>query len=566
MISHQYMADHPEVDWSVYNRQQNLPSPSAMKNNAPQNSGGVDSQYQDTPLGQRQDQPEKWHGFFDYLTRPFPDPNKDPSMHPGTPEWNDKINSWSNTFLNEAALGPGMNIIGSEAPSIISGTIAAAKGEKNYLYPKAEEAAKATKNYLFPGQTAEAYRSTFGQGTSSENIAELSKRAQFAKQSTQNEALIPKDQYYGQVGRSDVYDVNQANLPEGNIGQFAQMIDPDFARTAAFGKASQVQDQATALSKALQDYRAGKVTPETGGSPLDSFLNKAEDIFNLPELDEKAASRIEDVLSMPTKRDSAYFSDPDVTTPYSSKGKIMELHNQYEADPIMNNYQNLRSALTTEMRKLKPQAVNSDVASQKLDQISANVSNLDKDASAFNQTLPENLQNLDSEFRQKYSQFGQTYNPGIKGVGPSKTLQNLANGRSDQVDDAAVRRMFSKPTAADTQAILDMGPSAGRQAIYAALQRVAPGDAEGMAKTLLKLKRTTGFDKYITPDMEQWSNNMLSQVRKGNMIKKGIGAMTGAGIGAAVGGPVGAAIGFATPWAKEYAPGLGKILASKLKK
>ena len=48
-----------------------------------------------------------------------------------------------------------------------------------------------------------------------------------------------------------------------------------------------------ALSKAIKEYR------KTGKT--ESFLNKSEEIFNIPELSEKSASKIEDALLMPTK-------------------------------------------------------------------------------------------------------------------------------------------------------------------------------------------------------------------------------------------------------------------------
>lgn len=507
-----------DINWDVFKTQQNATPPAAKTQAA------SDYSRQDVPLGQRSDQPEMVDTFLGRMPRNMP------QFQTGTSENQKMINE----MIGAAAGGPGMKLLGEG--------VALAK-------PFVMEGAEKVANYLSPGKSAEAFRSQLGSGTSAENIAELSKRAQFAKQSAKEEALIPKNELYQQEGGSNVYNVNPASLPEGNLGKFSHMIAPG----EQFG-----ENEANALSKALSKYR------KSGN--IEDFNEAAEDIFNIPELGEKAASKVEDALSLPTKRDSAYFSDADATMPYSKKGKLMQLHNEYEANPVMDNYQDLRSALTTQMRKVKPRAQTDELAAEKYDQLKTNLTNLDSDAQGFIQTLPENLQNLDSEFRQKYAQYAQTYTKGDKEAGASLTLRRLAEGRHDLVDDNAIVKLFSKPTAADKQAILDMGEGAGRNAVYSALQRVKPGDAEGMANTVLDLKRTKGFDNIITPQMEEWANNMLKQARTAGMIKKSLGSVGAAGLGGVIGGLPGAMVGAALPWAKEYGGAWSKILASKFKK
>jgi hypothetical protein len=523
---------HDEIDWGVFKKQQIVPPSlkASADNQNPQNAQAdqedQDPSRMDVPLGQNPNQPP----MVDTFLGKMPDPRHSKMFDPNDPAHRKQLDE----MINAAAGGPGMKVLGEG--------IALAK-------PLIAKGASAVSDYLQPGKAAEAFRSKLGSGTSSENISELSKRAQLAKQSSQQEALIPKNELYAQEGKSNVYNVDKTSLPEGNLDKMSHMIAPG----EQFG-----ESEANSLSKAISKYR------KSGN--IEDFNQTAEDIFNIPELGEKAASKIEDALSLPTKRDSAYFSDSDVTMPYSKKGNLMTQHNEYQTNPTMNNYQDLRSAITTQMRKLKGRAKTDDVAAEKYEQMKANLTNLDSDASNFIQTLPENMQNLDSQFRQKYAQYAQTYTKGDKEMGASLTLRRLAEGRHDLVDDSAITRLFSKPTAADKQAILDMGSGAGRNAIYSALQRVKPGDAEGMANTLLELKRTKGFDKFITPEMETWANNMLNQTRRAGMIKKSIGSVAGMGVGAMAGGPLGAVIGGALPWGKEYGAAWGKILASKFKK
>ena len=128
MISHQYMSDHPEVDWSVYNSQQNLPSPSAMKNSSSQRSSGVDSQYQDSTLGNRQSPADTVNTFLG----PMPNPKSNPLMQPNSPQSNDQIGSLINSFAGV----PGMNVIQKGLPAAANLANEAGTAAKNYLFPE----------------------------------------------------------------------------------------------------------------------------------------------------------------------------------------------------------------------------------------------------------------------------------------------------------------------------------------------------------------------------------------------------------------------------------------------
>ena len=407
-------------------------------------------------------------------------------------------------------------------------------------------------DYLQPGNEAERFRATLGQGTSKQNIEELGKRAQFAKGSSKQEALIPKEQLYAKEGKSDVYDISKENLPEGNITKVAETVAPG----QKYG-----QSEADALTKAITDYRKGKVSKEYGGDPLDTFLSKVEDIFNVDHLPEKAAAKVEDMMSLPTSRKSKYFSDSSVTEVYGKKGELRDLHNAYQENPTLHNYDKLQSALKKELRGMEGRAKVSDSAVPKVEQLKANIKNLNADKEAFMQTLPENMQNLENTFRTKYAKHAETYEKGKAETGASLTLRRLAEGRTSKLDDNAIVKMFSHPTKADKQAILDMGPGAGKNAIYAAIQKVQPGDAEAMANTILDLKRTKGFDNYIDAGMEKWANNMLRHVKIADYLKGGLKSASGALAGLPF-GPLGSAVGAIAP----HSPLLVKYLGKAFKK
>jgi len=544
------------IDWGIYNKQQGVkaPSPKSMPSQADSSNGfmgeieGFNKKMEDyvvaPALGAVQETANMFPSALNlgkhFFERDIPDKNKLPDV----PYFDNAPHTWQADVGRAGALvGTGkepLNLIASALERDI-GKVGSSIGKGiDFINPKTAE------------KLAEQFRGQYGSGTSAQNTQELSNRAKFSKQSTQAEALIPKEELYSQQGKSPVYEVDKSKLPEGNLGKVGEMIEPG-------GKFN--ENQMKALSKAISDFRKN--------GKIESFLDKSEDIFNLPEIPEKAASKIEDALFMPTKRNSAYFSDEDVTMPYSRKGQLMQRHEDYLNKPILNNYKDLRSAITTQMRKLKLRAKTDEIAAEKYDQMKLNLNNIDKDANQFMETLPENMQNLDKEFRTKYKSYAETYEKGEKDVGPSLTLRRLAAGKHSLVSDDEIVKLFSNPTEADKKAMLNMGESAARNALYAALQKVPIGNAEKMANTVLDLKRTKGFDNIITGDMETWAKNMLDYIKKSESIKRnlsGIGQVSshiaGGAIGGMAGGPLGAAIGAALPLAWK----VPKYIAEKVRK
>lgn len=495
------MADFKDdIDWNVHNAQQNPVAP-------PQSSGNQsmadyqDQQSQgrsDVPLGVKSPQGEMVDTFLGKM------PKNMPEFKPGTPE-NKKM---MDEMINASIGGPGMKLLGEGAAlakPIISKGI-------NYLRPS-----KA-------GEAAEEFRQTLGQGTSTENIGELGKRVQTAKGSAMEEALTPKRELYQQEGKTDVYKVNPNELPEGNLDKMAHVMDPG----GQFGEA-----QSKALSQALGKYR------KTGD--IDSFLENSEDIFNIPELGAKQASKVEDALLLPTKRDSAYFTD-DVTDFYGKRG-LKTLHDAYADKPTLANYDALQSAIKKQARKLSAKGKSLDSAGEeKLDALQTNIKNLNSDKENFMQTLPDKMQNLENEFRQKYATQVAPYEEA------GKTIRNLADPKKvSEVTPAQINRVFGRPNENTKKVLRDIGPSGARNILYNALIKVPEGDAEGMAKTVLDLKKTKGFDSIVSSDMEKWANDMLKRTSRANLAR--VSAKTGSGAlaGLAIGGLPGSLIGAALP-------------------
>lgn len=391
-----------------------------------------------------------------------------------------------------------------------------------FAAPIIKKGIEKTNEFFHPEREAERFRSALGEGTSKENIEELGNRVRFAKQSALEESLIPKRQVYQEAGKKNIFNINPESLPEANIERFSGMMAPGEKFSA---------EQLNAVSKALQNYR------KTGNT--ESFISKAEDILNLPELSEKFASKIEDILLMPTKRDSAYFSNPDVTEFYGKYG-LRTLHDKFAKNPTLFNYDKLQSALKKEMRKLSSKGKNLDsVGEDKLTALKENVRRLDEDQQMFSNTLSEKLQNLEKEFRTKYA----------KGVAKYEeaplSMRKLATGKHENVTPDQIENLFAYPMKEVKQILNDLGPSAGKNILYNALQRVPQGNAKKMAETLLDLKRTKSYDQFVTPEMEKWAHDLLKQIKYGENIKSALASLGGGLGGFALGGPLGGALGAA---------------------
>jgi hypothetical protein len=449
-------------------------------------------------------------------------------------------------LTNLAAGGPGMKLTGMAGQVLKSGLPELVEeGAK-----KGKEITKNTYEYLSPSKIAEETerfrKETLGAGSESENIENLSKRVQFAKKSGEEEALIPKRELYAQEGKSNVYNIKPEQLPEGNLEKMAHIIEPDMQ----FGK-----EQQNALSKALKKYR------KTGN--VESFIEQSEDLFGIPELSPKAASKIEDALLLPTKRESAYLSDSDVASYYGKKGKIRQLHETFSEKPTLKNYDALQSALKKEERALAKREKKGsigDIAQAKLDQTRANISNIEEDAQNFFETLPENLRELQRTFSKKWATGPAKY------ADAEKTLQRLASGKQGVVTKVTsndIVRTFTRPDEKTLAAIKEMGPSVGRNVIYSAISKIKPGEGKEVADTIIELSRKPGFENFVTDDIKAWSENMLKRTKKSELAKKGLSIGGGALAGSALGpfGTIGGALlGGTLPFAKEYIKLLPKYL------
>lgn len=353
-----------------------------------------------------------------------------------------------------------------------------------------------------------------GSATESENIENLAKRVQFAEKTGKAEALPLREEIYSKEGQSNIYQVKKEELPEGNLEKFAYIIEPGTKKT---------ESQIKALQNAIRDFRSGKIDeaelklPETyrkrGGQT--NFSEKIGDIFGIDEFDPKITEKIEDIISLPTSRGSHYFSNNKALKLYDAD--LKELHLKYRNNPTLENYDELQSALKTERRALNSQGKIDRKAYRQSKLFDRTISNLDADKEAFMQTLPENLRNVEKEYRTKWAQGPAKYSSEAE-----LTLQRLASGKQGKLNKVTGKNvidLFTKPDENTMAVIQELGPSVGRHVVYSAINKLKPDQYNEMANTILDLSTKRGFEGFITKDLKDWANRVLKREEK---FKSGI--------------------------------------------
>src|ERR1700691_1735704 len=168
MIDRNYMKSHPEIDWDVYNDQNNI-------RNYSQPMMSSNEEYPTREQTQEEQKPENENmvsTLFGSMKRQSPKEIQE-------------------QYLNEESMSRALHqMSGLTNPMALVGRTT---GFGASMLPQAFGGAKKIHKELNPGHKAEEFRETLGKGTSTENIASLGQDVQAAKQSRLQEALKPKE-------------------------------------------------------------------------------------------------------------------------------------------------------------------------------------------------------------------------------------------------------------------------------------------------------------------------------------------------------------------------------------
>jgi hypothetical protein len=474
MISREYMANHPEVDWSVYKKQNNVPSKVSSN------------------------EEQKTENFI------IGGEKKNPSM--------------VNTFLGQM---PKASISDMFSPENIKEAVnegAGMTGGAPQAVKQAYQIGKKGLEYINPEAISESLRGKFGEGTISENIEQFGKRIKFGKESAKEEALVPKREFMEEAKGKNITRLKPEKVDIKNV---AGMFSEDAKEFTP--------ERIKAIQKAVNNYYKD--------GDIEKLAEEGSEIFgSTRELSEKELNKLESFVPIEKLNKGKYFANDKVDKFYSPKGDLANAHSKFIKTKSVEDADKLMSELKSEIRKLEvseKKGTIGDVASSKLEAYRNNLSDLKNDWSKFVKTLPKEQQGKYHEFLKKYAINVGPYEDAsfivrklasgdFKGILPESIDRLFSN---------------PNPKEQVLKIINDIGPSGWNNLVYNMLSKYKPGDVKSMANAILEGARKGSpiiTDEMVQAANHALKRNMISGLVKSGAGAM-TGAATFGPIGAAIG-------------------------------
>lgn len=371
------------------------------------------------------------------------------------------------------------------------------------ILPKAVEKAAEVSKYLHPEKDAEALTQSLGGGasTAEENIANLAQSIKKSHDINSEEALSKKQNVLDVAGKENIYTTAKSALPEGNLDKMAKVFGGN--------KVELTPDKANALSKALSKYRSN--------SDMDSFVEKGEDIFGYPVSDSKI-SKIENMLSIPAKRDSGYLSNNDAYQYYDKD--LKKLHDAFAKKPTFENADELQSQLGKDIGSLQRASTKGTLDTAGLNKLSS----LKEARDLLNKDQKTFLKERSPELNEQYETFKKEYKQNVVPYYSEPALSKMVKreGETSGFTPGDISSIFSFPDKFAKKVASDIGQEGKNKILYNELQKVEPGDVEGLVQALKDAKKLKGYQDYIAPEMEEAAKDLEKRAKvKGRITTAG---------------------------------------------
>lgn len=362
--------------------------------------------------------------------------------------------------------------------------------------------------YFAPETTAKNLLSTLGGNQSIvENINELSKRLGFGQSSAKVEALTPKREVMALHGEDRI-------VPSQITGN---ELTNKIANIFAYHPDEIDKNSIAQLGRQLKNYYNDKIG-------IDDLVEKGEDIFNSPGLDDNDISKIEDMLIPGKAVKGNYLAIKNADQHYSEA--LQDAHDAYVKNPTFSNSDALRSKLFKRINELsKRQKANTLTDNQEKE-----LNLLTKNRSAIIEDQDNLINTFSPENQQKYGTFNRLWRNDVRAYEDAgSTIKNLKNGFLSKVTPEKITNAFSFPELKpQVQKVLnDIGPSGINNIVYNEIARTP--SARGILNTLNNLESHKGFSPYLTPEIKNFSNQLKTQLRNRNALLWGLGGIGSVG-------------------------------------
>jgi hypothetical protein len=386
--------------------------------------------------------------------------------------------------------------------------------------------------YATPERDVAPFMTKLGNGatTAEENIGQLTNRIQTAARNNKEDALATKQAVIKSAGKDRI-----DRLPQFDAAKVAKVFTSD--------KSDLTSKNMAALSKAIDNYYKHQ--------NLGKFTDRAENIFGQEALTPAKIDKLDGMLS---SRESEYLTKGTAHEFYDRD--LKKLHEEFEKNPTFVNADKLQSQLGTELGyyqrlsrsgKLDP----ADMGKLRAFKKSRDLLNADQDSY---------LAGKSPELQNQYEEFKQKWRDNVVPYSSSKTLRDIVkNGENAGITRSKISSEFSFPDKNSSKVAKDIGSTGHGNILYNELQKVSPGDAKGLADAILEAKRVKGYQKYVTPELEQAANQFKDRAKWNHHLQALKASAAGAIGGGIFGHPImGAAAGLAY---KEGQPLLAKYLS-----
>jgi hypothetical protein len=380
-----------------------------------------------------------------------------------------------------------------------------------FAMPKMVGMAKnAINKYFSPQKTVNALLQETGGGkTIPENAKELSNRLSYGQQTAKEEALIPKREVMAESGDERIF---PSQKKPQELTEKTSSIFAEHPRDVTPEKMTEYQ-------KALKTYYKD--------GDIDSLVEKGEDIFNHPGLNEKQIMQLDEALipEKPVKGEYLKIKNPDEH--YSEI--IQDAHDAYVKDPTFRNSDKLRSRLFKRMNELGKR----EKAKTITDNQEVELRSLKKSRDAIIRDQEKLIGTFSPENQGKYGQFNKTWREDVRAYEDAgTTIKNMKNGHLQNITPTKITNAFAYPELKpEMQKVLkDIGPEGVNNIIFNEIGRAK--DPKKLLEVIENLERNKGFAPYITPKMRDYTKQIRSQLRNKNILKYGAGTVGTGVVGA----------------------------------
>lgn len=360
-----------------------------------------------------------------------------------------------------------------------------------------------------PSRTYNSLLQSTGRGKDlSQNIEELGSRIQYGNRIAKEEALTPKREVMEASGEERI-------IPEQKRGA---SLTHDVSNVFSENQNKFNEQQIRSMNMALRKYY------KTGD--IDELIETGEDVFGHAGLTEKEIDNLDQLLIPEKKVTGNYLKIKNPDEHYSDV--LRDIHQEYVKNPTFRNSDKLRSRLfkrINELSKRREAKTITDAGEKALDSLIRNRKALISDQDNLIKTFsPEN--------QEKYGKFNQIWREDVRAYEDANTtIKNIKNGHLKNITPDKITRAFSFPELnPQMQKVLnDIGPSGINNIVFNELGKAS--SPKQALKILDDLSFNKGFERYLTPEIKSYMQQLRSQIRNRNALLWGAG-FTGSALGA----------------------------------